>query len=364
MKRLFTLAVLPLLLLGLGGCGNSGSEDAPDGNHSAEANPLYRYAWHLHTPDTDFADRYNILPDAHVHAEEAWQTTTGHGVRVAVIDDYFEPSHPDIRRNVVLTYNAKTGGSDVTAPPNGKQHGQLCAGILAAASNDTGLTGIAPDVELILIGSAYQYSDAEIIRAFEFARTHGADIVSCSWGSYKVSAAVADEIKRLHDDGITIVFAAGNQQKNLDEAGIDDESELPWVIGVSASSEYNTRATYANFGSALDLMAPGGEYIGIPSTDPTGSKGLSPDNPVSGELLGDDYAFFRGTSASAPLVAGACALLKAADPGLSPDRIREILIDTADKIGSEPYNGRGFSAQYAYGKLNVAKAVSQLIKSP
>ncbi len=360
--RFASLLLLSLFLLG--GCGNGpAAEERSNANTDVNTSVsprildrLYPYAWHLHTPLRSFASDRSIDPSAHIHAEAAWKTSRGNGVKVAVIDDYFDAKHPDIRQNVILTYNAKTKGKDVSAPAGAKPHGQLCAGLIGASSNTAGLIGVAPEVKLILIGSAYD-TDADTIRAFEFARKNGADVISCSWGSYAVSEAVADEIKQLHDAGITIVFAAGNDNADLDDEGYNDESELPWVIGVSASSEFNDRTSYANYGSAIDLLAPGGEHIGLPTTDATGPQGLSPQEYPSGELLGEDYAFFKGSSASAPLVAGACALLKAVDPSLSPDDIREILIKTADKIGSDPYNTDGFEREHAFGKLDVGKAM-------
>ena len=112
----WTLPFAALLLLGLGGCGDTASQNSEE-NQSAGTNPLYRYAWHLHAPDSAFADDYGIDPSANVHAEAAWERSRGHGVRVAVLDDYFDPGHPDIRQNVLLTYNAKTGGSDISHRP-------------------------------------------------------------------------------------------------------------------------------------------------------------------------------------------------------------------------------------------------------
>lgn len=360
------LGILVILVL-FWGCGHQ--KNVTESNASS-SDPLDVYAWHLKAPAADFAATFAIDPDANVHLDDSWRTSRGKGVTVAVIDAYFDPEHPDLRDNVVLTHNVRNGTKDVSMPENiNDPHGQLCAGTIAASQNAIGITGVAPKASLMLIGVSLDGPDSDIIKAFEFAKAHGADIVSCSWGSYAVSAAVADEIRSLYDANITVVFAAGNDDYDMDgtlpgtQTPIEDESELPWVIGVTASSEYNDRTSYANYGSAIDLMAPGGERIGIPSTDQSGSGGLSPDRTLSAQLLGDDYAFFSGTSAAAPIVAGAAALLKAIDPALTPEQIRAILINTADKIGGEGlYDENGFSQTRAYGKLNISRAVRQLFR--
>lgn len=353
MKKL----LLPTAIIAfLSGCGSS--------QHSDERveDPLYAYAWHLHeADDREFAEKFDIDPAAGINADSSTRLNGGEGVTVAILDDYFDASHPDIKNNVIATYNAHTGGTDVSAPPGATPHGQQCAGVVAAGENGTGVVGLAPRAKLILVGSAYTY-DADIIRAFEFAKNHGADVISCSWGSYMVSPAVAEEIHSLYEAGITVVFAAGNDDADLDDRLYNDESELPWVIGVSASSEYNDRTTYANYGSAIDIFAPGGQSIGIPTTDRSAedSDAYTYDF-YSEKYLGKAYTFMRGTSAAAPLVAGAAALLKSADPLLTPDALRYYLIQTADKFGNAAYDENGFERYRAYGKLNVAAALHAVV---
>jgi len=352
--------LLPFLAAGvlvLAGCGSSssGSGEHNDSDVNVTVNdPYYRYAWHLHRPEAAFADRYGILPDAHIRIEEAWEKSRGRGVTVAVIDDYFDPAHPDIAANVVGTYNARTGGTDVTSPSGASTHGQWCSGLIAAVADTAGVIGAAPEAKLILIGSAYD-TDADIIRAFEYARTHGADIISCSWGSYVVSQAVSDEIRSVYEQNITVIFAAGNDGRDLDEPGYNDESELPWVIGVTSSSETGDRCSYSNYGSAIDLMAPGGESIGLPTTDEISKH-------PNDEWLGKGYRFFHGTSASAPVVAATAALLKSRDPSLTPERLRTLLIEPADKTGNAPYGADGFELRHAFGKLNAGRAMEVLTR--
>lgn len=336
--------VLILLLL-LAGCRSDRSPDA---------DPYYGYAWHLHESDPPFAERYGVDDDAHIHVEAAWEQTRGAGSVIAIIDDTFEPSHPDIASRIHSTYNAADGSTTVTNDTQTASHGQRCAGVAAAAINAIGVVGVAPEAKLMLISHGYD-TDVTTIRAFEYAHTHGADVISCSWGSYQVSEAVADVIQTVRDSGITVVFAAGNEGRNLDGTGINDESELAAVIGVSASDESNDHAAYANYGSALDLVAPGGTAVGIPTTDETGNAGK---NDATG-LMDSDYTFFSGTSAAAPIVAATAALLYSAHPGISPRTVYDTLTDTADKIGGN-YGADDFSEYFGYGKVNAGAAVAAL----
>lgn len=360
------LCCMTFLVLLISGCGddtqamqyddNNTTNEEIDDNRTIPSDPYLIYAWHLGNTAKPFSQAYSIDPESGIHLDNSWKKTRGEGVIIAVLDDYFEPDHPDLRDNVLATFNASDGSANVTPPDGVRAHGQYCAGVLGAAANTIGSAGVAPEAKLLLISHAYE-SDANIIRAFEYARSAGADIISCSWGSYAVSDAVAAEIQSIYASGITIVFAAGNNDLSLDSETIHDESELPWVIGVGASNEANQRAFYSNYGEALDLLSPGGERIGIVTTDLSDAAGRNVSGYYGAEIMLDANATtFYGTSAAAPLVAGAAALLKSVYPQLTPDAIRQILTESAEKIADASYDANGFNPRYGYGKLNVDSA--------
>jgi len=100
-----------------------------------------------------------------------------------------------------------------------------------------------PKSKIIVIKDNEYISDIDTIEAFDYAQRNGAKVINCSWGTNNVSDAVANKIKKLYDDGITIVFASGNEGNSLDRPWINDESELEWVIGVGSSNEYNTKSS-------------------------------------------------------------------------------------------------------------------------
>lgn len=314
--------------------------------------PLDRFSWHNHFLPHEFHNDFTIHNDAHISLAEAWKSSRGAGITIAIIDQGFEETHEDLIDNIVATFDAETGSSTLSSGGN-RNHGTTCAGFAAAPLNNIGLSGVAPDAKLLLIASA-SLSDASLITAFEKAKQEGARVISCSWGSYNVSQVLSDKIQELYNEGIVTIFACGNNNMNLDE-NIHDESELHTVIGVSASNEQNLLCSYSNFGSNIDLMAPGGSYPGVLGLDLMGASGSFSQYHDS---INNNYSFTMGTSFSAPIVAGVAALVLSVNPSLTPQQVRLILIESCDKIGNNAhYNAEGFDLKHAYGKINAYKAV-------
>ena len=347
--RLSPLFVLPLLL----GCGNSNSSSS--GYYS---NELYPYAWHLHY-SSDVTYPASVDKDAHIHLKSSWSKSQGEDLIVAIIDDSFETTHEDLQGQIVDTYNTIDKSKDVTNSSSSTSHGTMVAGIIAAKNNSVGSLGIAYKSQLMLIKVDLDSSDeVTLLEAFEYAKEHGAHIINCSWGSYHMSEALEAKITEVVQSGITVVFAAGNDNKNLDDEGINDESEHPLVIGVGASDQNNMRAYYSNYGSNLDILAPAGSSnpIGIITTDESGQKGSN-----SGQYpLPLNYTYMAGSSASAPIISGVVALALSYKGGIKPQELQDKLQKSGDKIGDIPYDERGFNPYYGYGKVNVDALIESL----
>ena len=355
-----------LLLISIEGC--SFFDDAKENNSSSTTNTQYNsLLWHLFFTDSDTMKLYSVSNESHINAKKSWELSKGAGVKIAVIDETFEPLHEDIIDGVYATYNITDETTNVTNSATSSSHGHSCAGMIGARDNLVGTIGIAPESQLILIGANLQY-DSQLILAFDKAVELGAQVISCSWGSYQVSDTLAAKIQEVHDAGVVIVFAAGNDNCSLDTicSGItspSDESELNSVIGVGGSGENNDRVSYSNYGSKIDILAPAGDkvdYLGILGVDDIGSDG---SNDQFG-FVDENYAFIEGTSFSAPLVAGVAGLMLSVNPNLTPDEIRTIIIETASKIGIENgaiYDNTGFNTQRAYGKINAYSAVLRAI---
>ena len=300
----------------------------------------YKYMWNLN-PLSIYNKDGRVVKNADINITKAWEKTYGEGITVAVIDDCFDANHPDLYDNIKNTYNINSDKKDVSGE---NCHGTEVAGIIGAIKNNKGILGVAPKVKLVLISINLEKStDSQFVKAFEYAKNQGAKVISCSWGSYNISQILHDELKSIHDNNIKIVFASGNDNINLDEEGHNDESEDKYVIGVGATDENNDVAYYSNYGSNIDILAPGGSDIGILTTKGTGG-----------------YNYVLGTSFAAPTVAGAIALKLSLNPNLTFEQIRDNLIDSADKVGIE--NGanyiNGFDRYRAYGKINTGNFIN------
>ncbi|WP_300362917.1 S8 family serine peptidase [Hydrogenimonas sp.] len=321
-------------------------------------NPLYYQQWAIHY-DRYFYYGNDIDDEASIHMSEEHRFL-GRGVKVAVIDDGLDVDHEDLVGAVVATYDVATGMTDVRPTRDTQNHGTEVTGIIAARNNAIGLLGVAPEAEVYFIRLPFgrSVSTFEIVEAFEKAKEWGVDVINCSWGSGDVDPAVRDIIADLathgrNGKGTVIVFAAGNEDQPIGK----DEASLPEVIAVGATNRENLRSSYSNYGESLDIMAPGGEYIGLTTLDQMGSAGLSSRDPDYLEY-DDPYNAFGGTSASAPIVTGVVALLLEANPNLTRQNVQNVLACSADKIGRIPYGGDGFNDYYGYGKVNLKKAMA------
>ena len=340
--------------------------------------PYFKYQWHLNSSNyaeqnKDFEKAFHkegyrykkrVDKDADIHIKKAWKLSQGKGVIVAVIDTGADVNHEDLKENIYKPYNADKKNSDVSNhSKNHVQHGNTCAGFIAASANSKGTIGVAPFAKLMPIKIGLNSSITAYIRAFEYAKNNGAKVISCSWGSDDVSEAIESELQSLYDAGITVLFASGNEGKSKDSPGHYDESEVEWVIGVGATGEDNDITPYSNYGKNIDIVAPGGDAdnsIGILGLDDTGKRG----SQWQYNLVSNHYAFGMGTSYACPVAAGVVALMYDVNPDITPGQVRDILISTTDKIGKNKAHyilnkttGHTFDKKRAYGKINAAKAV-------
>ncbi len=377
-KLLLSIVSSSLLFIGCSSGSSSDTQTVQGSTASYKNEPYFKYQWHLDssTYETQNLAFKEALPenivgdvdrDADINVIEAWKSSYGKGVYVAVIDDGVDVNHEDIKDNLYKAYNADEKNNDVSNKSDNEDtasHGNTCAGFITSSINAKGTVGVAPSAKLIAI-KLVSSLDSTTIEAFEYAKNNGAKVISCSWGTEQVSDALVAELKSLYEAGITVVFASGNDHKNLDEDGLNDESEVKWVIGVGSSAENNDVAEgYSNYGVNIDVIAPGGDAsnsIGILCLDDSGAQG-SKDNYG---LVSEDYHFGNGTSYSTPIVAGVVALMYSVNPNITPKQVRDILISTTDKIGGIKANyinnsieNQTFDEQRAYGKINAGRAIA------
>lgn len=323
--------------------------------------PLYHEQWYLDYNQT-FYEQNGINENAHINFESAAASYSGKGVVIAIIDFGFDATHEEFENAAMQTKNVIENSEDVKYEYSSDNHGTAVSGIIAAQKNNKGIQGIAPDSELIFIKMPEVVSDSEVIELFDEAEALGADIISCSWGTYEASDALKEKIIDMATNGrdkkgIVVVFAAGNDDKPMG----NDESAMDGVIAVGSSDEDNLRAFYSNFGENLDILAPGGDLLGITTLDNQGEDGQSNSLEYLDYMLFDDENSFGGTSAAAPMVSGAIALLLEANPNLTRTQIEEILQNSSDKIGNNIYI-EGRNDYYGYGKLNLKKALEEVLR--
>ena len=329
-----------------------------DRRRSANADPYWAWMWGLNNTGSRFN---GAVADADIDAPEAWALTVegaegpvgirGLGVTVAVVDSGIDATHQDLGGQVADQHNFVAGRADDDVT-DGTGHGTHVSGTIAAIrDNDTGIVGVAPEAKLMALralGDNGGGFDSDIAEAFRYAGAHNARIVNASLGgpgaSQTLDAAISEYPNTL------FVASAGNG--GADFTGDDNDAADVWpcnapypnVICVGASDNRDRRGTFSNYGAeTVDLFAPG---VAILSTIPF--------NTVEG-FEDDPYVFFDGTSQAAPHVSGAAALLLQANPYLSAQQLREILMNNADaKPAFEGFSVSG-------GRLNAAKAVDYVL---
>ncbi|MGP2657844.1 S8 family peptidase [Malaciobacter sp. WC5094] len=387
LKHIKNYSIAITLAISLTACGGGGSGSSNSSSsisnvvNSVLGNDFFQFAWHINKDiNATYKTSNNINKEAHISLEEAWAVTKGkqinnsQPIKVAIIDEGFQANHPNIKDKIISTYNPQDLPNTPTNLDDSEgddfYHGLAVAGIVAGDE-----VGVAPNVELILInidlGEGSTLTTQNLLDSFEYAKNQGAKVINCSWGGSQLSQVVQDKIEELKDDGIIVVFSSGNGDKNtglaldLDQAGNNDPSELTTVIGVGATSVLNDVTSYSNYGSAIDVIAPGGGslndgLLGILSLDQSGNAGRNSNSQLSytNENL-NNYTLTSGTSFAAPTTSGLVALILSVNPNLTFDQVRNILISTTDKIGGSnaDYTTGNFDTKRAYGKINAKKAI-------
>jgi len=227
--------------------------------------------------------------------ESMWSLTRGKGVKVCVVDTGCDLEHPDLKANIIGYFNAYSG--HVEDKVSG--HGTHVAGIIAAADNHIGTIGVAPEASLLISKGLTDEGQGEwtkIAQAIQWGIKEGADIVNLSLGSNNAPPQILhDVIKWAVSKGVIVVAASGNdisakpgKRSNLKTAY---PARYPEVIAVAAIDKNLNLAYFAQTDENVSVLAPGTE---IYSTWKNGG-----------------YAKLTGTSQASPMIAGACALLKA-----------------------------------------------------
>jgi serine protease len=297
-----------------------------------------------------------------VHATEAWDSTNGGGVVIAVIDTGVAyENYGSYYRAPDLAGTKFVQGYDFvnndTHANDDEGHGTHVTGTIAQTTNNaTGVAGLAYGASIMPLKVLNQNGSgtyADIVEAIRYAADKGAKVINMSLGGSASSAAMAEAVTYAHNKGVTIVAAAGNSNSS----GSFYPAAYPEVISVGATRFDETRAPYSNYGPTIDLVAPGGDTKVDQNND--GYVDCILQQTFGSSRSNFSYYFYQGTSMASPHVAAAAALLIASGVATSPDDIRAKLQSTADDLGAS-----GRDNTYGHGLLNVAAALQSNVTLP
>jgi len=258
---------------------------------------------------------------------DAWKKTTGNkDIIIAVIDDGFDLNHNEINKNIVKPYNVAYKNNKVYAN-NDLSHGTHVAGLaISMKNNNFGACGVAPDCSFmpIQIGNDIHpgmFAMTDIIDGVLYAINNDANVINLSIQSLfpeeakqitneQIDMMIGNDeqlfwnelFKIANDSNISIVISAGNLDLLI---GLDAMKRDSSIITVSATDNYNNKATFSNYGKRSTISAPG---VNIYSCKP-----------------GGEFTEMSGTSMSAPIISGVVALMKSIQPDLTNKEIISIL---------------------------------------
>ncbi|MEK7615970.1 MAG: S8 family serine peptidase [Patescibacteria group bacterium] len=298
-----------------------------------------------------------------INMPPAWDITKGNSnVIVGVIDSGIDPTHPDLAGRVLEGYQLRNGV--VTKGILGDcfdTHGTHVAGIIAAQHNDIGIAGVAPGVMVLpLSGKACPKIPPDTLGITGLYRLPSAgdiglltvgisdflhlSIVNFS-GNFGFRSQTVDEaFENLTAKGVLVVNSAGNDKS---DSSLFSPSGTAGVFVVSATDQNDVIAPYSNYGSSIDVAAPGGDTSGNVL-----SLGSSQINLSLLKQVGSGYVRMSGTSMAAPHVAGLAALVKSIHPDWGKEKIECAII-----LGSDDMGDRGRDDLYGWGRINAVQTL-------
>ena len=273
---------------------------------------------------------------------DAWRSSRGEGVRVAIIDSGIDLQHPDMRGTRLQgAWDVASGTGNVAPLMSNETHGTLVTGLIFARHNGVGIDGVAPEAGLIAIRQVSGWS-SEVAAALLAAGEAGADVINCSWSFPWMFEPVARVVDYLAQQGrggkgTVVVIAAGNRPRELNR--LSQFAAYPALVAVTATDHQGGRYGSA-FGNRVFLAAPG-----MVKTTGTHFDGYEP--------LG-------ATSAAAAITSGVAALMLSVAPGLKRSQVMELLAATATRQPPEDFPA-GRSPWLGAGEIHAGRAVRAAI---
>ena len=323
-----------------------------------------RFTQSIEPNDTSYKDQWNLEKIA---MREAWEIDRGNSdVIIAVIDTGVDYTHEDLKKQMWRN-NREIDSNQIDDDSNGyiddmlgwdftqndnkpmdeTGHGTHVAGIIGAeVDNRIGIAGVAwkSRIMAIRVGSSSYYGgvgmrDSNSAAGIIYAADNGAKVINMSWGSDRLSFVIRDALAYARASGVLLVAAAGNDMKSdvIYPAGYQS------VLAVASGNQQNERFYQSNFGSRVNIVAPG--------------------NDILSTHIRDNYRLLSGTSMAAPHVAGVAALMLSKRPNLTAEEIRQILVSSAQPMPKSPeFSGAGYLL--APAALRMSISLQSKITSP
>lgn len=295
-----------------------------------KANPNVEYAEPNLIFHADFIpnDTYwsNQYGPQKISAPAAWDVTqSSSNVKIAIVDTGVQLNHPDLSSKIVAGYDFV---SDDTIADDGNGHGTHCAGIAAAATNNsTGIAGMAPNASIMpvrVLNNRGSGTLDDVAAGIRWAADNGAQVINLSLGASSGSTTLSEAVDYAWNKGAVVVAAAGNDGSSSPNY----PAYYSNTIAVGSTDSNDNKSSFSNYGTSwVDVAAPG--------------------SSIYSTYKSSSYNSLSGTSMATPHVAGLAGLL--ASQGRSASNIRAAIENTADPVGL---------SYWKYGRANALNAVN------
>ncbi|MCQ4921489.1 S8 family serine peptidase [Tissierella carlieri] len=268
-----------------------------------------------------------------IKAPSAWNITSGSiGVKIAVLDTGIDHNHQSLRDFVDRNLGRNFSGGSSTDTMDRQGHGTHVAGTIASYGSVSGVMKNATLIPVKVLGDDGRGSTYGIVQGVLHAANIQADVINMSLGGGGYLQSFDDACRTAVSRGVVVVAASGNEYAS----SISYPAAYDSVIAVGAVDSNRRRASFSNYGTGLELMAPG---VNIYSTIP-----------------GNQYQTNSGTSMASPHVAGVAGLMRSVNRNASVSEIRSVLRNTAQYAGN--------STEYGYGIVDAYAAVQAISGNP
>jgi serine protease len=317
----------------------------------AEKVPLDRMC--LTPNDPSFNSQWGL---ANINAPAAWNYfSTGSNVVVAIVDDAIERTHSDLSPNLWVNtgeiagnnidddnngyiddingYDVGSNDNNPNPPSSAFDHGTHVAGIVSARSNNgVGVASIGFSCKLMCVKSTTTVG--QVTNGYDgivYAAVSGAHVINMSWGGPSSSTTGQNIVNYAAGQGCILIAAAGNDNVNTQfyPAAYNN------VVSVAATTSTNAKASFSNYGTWIDVSAPG--------------------NNIYSTTVGNTYGNKSGTSMASPMVAGLAGLMKSLNPTMPNADLINCLLTTAANIDAQ---NPSFIGQLGSGRIDAAAAMA------